>query len=364
MVVDDNNYIGKTKMNDTPLLEILIGTYGRPLQAIEAVKSCLLINDQRIRIVCHSNGPEEKLEFLRNVDPRLKYGNFDENRGPRENWKKLISESTAKYCMLLSDEDRVNSNYFPTLLNWLDNNEKRMSAATCAVFDEVDHKYYYKHKQSEEFYKLRCTIFSEIFLHSYISGYIFNRRMLKFLNLHDLYKETIGNSYPHINMSHELLQHGLIGIFDYPLILKGIDYKVGGDSYGHLTHQVAINIEKNCKYLNPKVYGAYARGRGFYYMHNKIREVRKPIVLFSKIKYDLFLIRLYYNFIQDSNSLTGDAVDYFTEIEKAKRDAIQNGEFYNNLISQNFHKLFKYYQIEKTITLFTKFKGFIKGFLK
>ncbi len=342
-------------MTETPLLEILIGTYGRPLQAIDAVKSSLSINGNRVRVHCHSNGYEEKLEFLRNLDPRLRFGNFDKNQGPIKNWKKLISESNARFCMLLSDEDKINFDYIPKLLNWLEEKEEYMSVACCAIFDETENKYYYRPKQNIELINFQYTLFCRPIQLSYMSGYIFNVRILKLLDLDDLFNESIGNTYPHINTTHALLQYGLQGLFNHPIILKGVDQKVGGHAYEHLKNESQKESEIKNRKLNPHVYGAYARARQFYYMHNQIAKIKYPIFLFGRIMYDLDLVLRFYYCIKISNLDTGQNVDYFVEISRAKVDAQLNYEFRNNFVSQYFHILFKqtiYGKITVLISLF------------
>jgi hypothetical protein len=50
----------------TPILEVLIGTFNRPNRAINAVNSCLAIEDERLIVKCSSNGMEEKLLLMKN----------------------------------------------------------------------------------------------------------------------------------------------------------------------------------------------------------------------------------------------------------------------------------------------------------
>ena len=104
-----------------PTLEILLPTYKRPCRAKEAMESVLSCNDDRLTIRCNSNGYEPDLEKYRNINKRLNYDCFQTNQGPQANVLKLFSNTNAKFCMILSDEDRVNSKHCNDMLDFLEN---------------------------------------------------------------------------------------------------------------------------------------------------------------------------------------------------------------------------------------------------
>ena len=116
-----------------PLLEILIPTFNRSESAEAAIESVIDCNDQRLTVRCNSNGYEPNLEKFRNFDSRVKYDCFEYNKGPHANSKKLFNETNAKFCMLLSDEDRVNNMNYEDLLKYLQNNH--LAGAALDTFD-------------------------------------------------------------------------------------------------------------------------------------------------------------------------------------------------------------------------------------
>ena len=61
------------------------------------------------------------LEKYRNLDPRVNYDSFETNRGFQENLHKLLAETNAKFCMILSDEDRIDVNEYKRILSFLEN---------------------------------------------------------------------------------------------------------------------------------------------------------------------------------------------------------------------------------------------------
>ena len=108
-------------VNQKPVLEILIPTFKRSHSAQEAIESVLACNDMRLTVRCNSNGFEPVLEKYRNLDDRVNYDSFESNRGFQENLHKLLADTDAKFCMILSDEDRIDVNEYQKILSFLEN---------------------------------------------------------------------------------------------------------------------------------------------------------------------------------------------------------------------------------------------------
>ena len=67
----------KIPLSVSPFIEVLIGTYARPLRTIDAIKSVLQLNLDSVIVRCNSNGYEPLLEeFCKNRDNVI-YTYFD-----------------------------------------------------------------------------------------------------------------------------------------------------------------------------------------------------------------------------------------------------------------------------------------------
>lgn len=325
-------------MNDLehPLLEVLIATYNRPNRAINAVESCLKLEDDRILVSCNSNGREEKLLFLENFHPRLRFGYFETNQGPNKNWGKLLRESRAKFSLLLSDEDTIDPDLLLELLIWLETNN-RISVANVGVLNTDKSVYYEPNRFFEELdLKKTLKLFSE--QTGYLSGYIFNNLYLKKIDLDFYIKESPGNVYGHVNLAHKLLAYGNHGLFSKFVVIKGVDDKLGGHAYEHATDEKEVNLSK----LNPDVYGSYARAFQFYYMQNIIRKSFPDLTNWQLLFFDLDLLISFYEASINGNTNCGQNVNVFIEVKRAKSNASNTGVFSRTFTSYIFLYLFKF----------------------
>jgi glycosyltransferase involved in cell wall biosynthesis len=322
--------------NNQPLLEVLIATYNRPERVLNAIQSCLAINDSRLIVSCSSNGKEDKLSHLLNYDNRLKFSYFETNQGPNKNWGKLLKSTTAKFCLLLSDEDTLNIEFILPLLDWLQNHIN-IASANCSILNEKANSYYYEPNQYVEFLDFKSTFLVFPEQTSYLSGYIFNNKYLKKIDL-DLYlNPTQGNVYGHINLAHKLLEYGNHGLFSHPVIIKGRDDKFGGHAYEHISDS---NNQVQAK-LNPSVYGSYARALQFYYMHHILRKSLPDLNRMYLFFYDLDLLIGSYFGVLAGNDACGMNDDVFLEVKKATEVSKNIGEYKRSLSTLMFPYLFK-----------------------
>jgi hypothetical protein len=319
---------------NSPLIEILIATYNRPDRAINAVNSCLKLDDDRIVVSCSSNGKDEKLMFLQNFHPRLRFSYFESNQGPNKNWGKLLRESRARFSLLLSDEDTIDPDLLLELLYWLETNNN-ISVANVGVLD-TDKSVYYEPNSFFEELDLKKTLLLFPEQTSYLSGYIFNNLYLKNINLDYYLIESPGNAYGHINLAHKLLAHGNHGLFSKFVVNKGVDDKFGGHAYEHINDSLSTNNVK----LNPEVYSSFARAMQFYYMHSIIRKSLLNATFWQLFIYDLDLIIAFYFGVKKGNENCGLNDDNKVEVVKALDYAKNNGEYLGTFTSFLFKYLF------------------------
>ena len=253
------------------LLEILIPTFQRPESAAQAIESVLACNDDRISARCNSNGYEPKLEKYRYVDERVVYDCFHHNKGAPANAHRLLTSTEAKFCMLLSDEDRLNALGANGFLDYLQGLDDGVVVVSSSIYD-VEKKNYLP-ARNKRFVGRRVGI-NEYLMFSpiptYMSGLVFRVSELRAIDLDVLLRPSLGNAYAHLDISLTLLKSGLLDFYHPQFVEKGKELKFGGDGYSHIKakEKSSTNFfddhEGNLN-LNPEVYGPKARARQFYY---------------------------------------------------------------------------------------------------
>lgn len=284
-------------------LEILIPTYGRPESAAEAIESCLINSDQRISVRCNSNGFEPSLEKYRNYDTRLNYSSFDFNRGASINFLYLLQHTQARFCMFLSDEDRIKASEVTKFLDFLDNCQDSIKVISCSVYN-LQQKVYYifpNNKISHIDHDLNSSLALNL-IPTYMSGLCFFVSDLMKLNLTNLTNPTMGNAYSHIDIARQLLINGILRFYVSPFVLKGVDIKEGGDGYSHRKN-IQLRTDGNFD-LNPLVYGPKARARQYFYSDKMLVNYRKNtnFISFFMVKMNTFLF--FYHKVLFSDKIT------------------------------------------------------------
>ena len=160
------------------LLEVLIPTFNRPQSAQAAIQTILDAHDPRIAVRCHSNQPEHDLEAFCLQHDCVAYGSFPKNRGPGVNSIGLYMGAKAKFCMLLSDEDRLHSQGIPQFLDYLEALPENCNVITCSVADSNTGKAYYNIPALNR----RLTTlagYTNLSSSTYMSGYTFRTELVQ-----------------------------------------------------------------------------------------------------------------------------------------------------------------------------------------
>jgi len=332
--------------NSNILLEILIPTYNRTFHAINAIQSCISVNDPRLGVFCHSNGKDEILEDFLSDKPIVRYGYFQKNLGAIKNGEILLKNTIGRYCMLLSDEDQIDKTNILNLLNYLEYTNEVISVINCQVYDKENNNIYFTpHPLNKSAITLKEVLLTRPVQISYLSGYIFNNKILQQINLDSFLKESLGNSYAFINIAHKLLEHGKQGLFHETIILMGKRATKGGHSFEHIDDESAVNIK-----LNHDVVGAKARARQFYYMHKTARTIN--ISLFGKfLFYDLEMLRDALRGLRIANFESGHDDNLYEETKKALNEAINEQEYLSDWASIAFFLIVKYDKINFSIPI-------------
>ena len=323
-------------MNNSKTLEVLIPTYNRPERVVQTIKSCLAIKDPRLSVRCNSNGFESSLEKLRNLDKRLVYDCFETNQGILANMLFLLNKSSARYVMLLSDEDKLNENGARKILDFLDELPDVVSVISCSIFDEETDSFYYLTRTSDSYnFNLNEYMMLGMPAPSYISGLIFSTKALREINLERLYRYSVGNAYPHLDLLMCLLEQGSLRFYNNNFVIKGVEHTFGGEGYEHrstLKGVVSDNLD-----LNPLVYGPRPRARQFYYQDNMITKTVNANK-FSKMIAQLYNFISFYKAIKNSGDVTilKEGCDIRQEVFIAKHESIVNNEWSDSIFAKAF----------------------------
>ena len=338
-----------------PVLEILIPTFNRTESVQEAIDSVLACEDDRLTVRCNSNGYNPVLEKYRNLNNRVKYDCFESNKGPHANFTKLFKETNANFCMLLSDEDRVNYKNYENLLNYLDNLDKKINVIACSIFDQKKDLFHWKPslRMSES------NIHSYVALSplsSYMTGLIYRVESLNNINITDLMNPTIGNAYGHLDINLHVLLNGKLGFYHDRFVEKGADVKFGGDGYSHKSPDSSKSISDSENLdLNPLIYGPKARARQFYYRENLLNNLKANIGFISFCLGKLNYIDFFYSGIMRSDKLV--ILPKSTIIKKealaAYLDSKVNKEYSGSIASSFFTLLLRFPKFISSPLFFT-----------
>lgn len=325
-----------------PILEILIPTFKRSHSAQEAIENVLACSDERLTVRCNSNGFEPTLEKYRNLDPRVHYDSFESNRGFQENLYKLLSETDAKYCMILSDEDRIDINEYEKILNFLENLSSSISVVICSI----------SYKEKSGFYWRPNQKFLEIDIHdcvalnpipTYVSGYIFNVDNLSDIDLKSFFKTSIGNVYHFADLSLYLLPQKKLKYYHDRFVEMGPAIKYGGDGHSHKLPNSKTGDIKNLD-LNPSIYGPKSRARQFFYRENLLHKLKNSIGYVSLFIGKLNYVEFFYNSIMDSKNKVVFSKNMILKDEALAGyyDSKENKEYSGSLFARFFKMLLRY----------------------
>ena len=309
-------------------LEILIPTYGRPESAAQAIESCFINLDNRVSVRCNSNGFEPSLERFRNYHSRLIYTSFNSNKGSHANFLYLLQHTKAKFCMLLSDEDRIDSNGLKEILDYLDSCPDFVSVVSCSVYDMQESRYSFMHdiRLTLVDHDLNSLLALKL-IPTYMSGLIFSVNSLCAIDLVSLLHPSTGNAYGHLDISKHLLVHGRLRLYSSKFVLKGIDVYEGGDGYSH--RKSALSKQGENFDLNPLIYGPKARARQFYYSDNILCSLRPymDFISYKMAKFQNFSFFYYMTIMSDVITIIDSKTTIKNEVIIALREAQNLNEY-------------------------------------
>ena len=325
-----------------PVLEILIPTFNRSHSAQEAIENVLACNDERLTVRCNSNGFEPGLEKYRNLDPRVNYDSFESNRGFQENLHKLLAETNAKFCMILSDEDRIDVNEYKKILSFLENLSSSIAVVICSI----------SYKEKSGFYWRPNQRFSEIDIHdcvalnpipTYVSGYIFRGDSLRDIDLKSFFNSSIGNVYHFSDVSLYLLPQSKLKFYHDRFVEMGPAIKYGGDGHSHKLPDSETNDIKNLD-LNPSIYGPKPRVRQFFYRENLLHKLKDSIGYISLFIGKLNYVEFFYKSIMDSENkvVFNQNMILKDEALAGYYDSKENKEYSGSLTARFFEMLLRY----------------------
>ena len=186
---------------------ICIPTYNRGQIVYDTVSNILKSDRQDIEVVvsnnCSTDNTEELLLSIK--DSRFKYFKNEYNNGA-DNMISVLTYATGEYLMLLSDEDDVVFQNLDTYIQQL----KQFKPAVMFGTSAVD-RYRYAYKGSmhiKDCYEaLKVLGFGE----TYLSGYIYNRKIMKKV-LGDIYgaeiNRKLGYGYNFLDLARRMVQYG------------------------------------------------------------------------------------------------------------------------------------------------------------
>lgn len=213
-------------------LSICIPSYNRGRLAYELVQSLLPLKvkyGDRLEIIVSNNGSTKGIEEYEAIsalwDKGIVYHAFSENRFYVGNYNHIIKMSTGDFCLLISDEDRIDEGnleyYFELLEKCKDTGIIR--AATSGFYKNMSPGYFKAGAEAVEKYFL---------MGNYISGIIYNRHILTNEIIDSLWskygdKNIEGSSayfyYPHMFVDGLLLSKQDFVVDEHVLVIEGSD---------------------------------------------------------------------------------------------------------------------------------------------
>lgn len=223
------------KQNKKILLSIAILTWNRGHRALASVQHFLDSRkyEEIELVVCDNNSADEDgkyKEISLIKDPRLKYYKNDINVGFGGNIIKAIERSRGKFVYILSDEDYVNVEALPTLLDIL-----RMSPDTAILKGSMQPKDYtvaggnsFKFDRNYEFNQGYEALLYAGFNYNYLSGAIYNRDLVMQNKLFEKYISKVAEYiiYPHLYIDALLCVTGKYKCLSDVICLEGAEESI------------------------------------------------------------------------------------------------------------------------------------------
>jgi hypothetical protein len=246
--------------------------------------------------------------------------------------------------MILSDEDRINTNEYYKILDYLENLSSNIKVVSCSIYNSSEFGLKYTPNQN----------LSEIDIHdfvalsptpTYISGYIYCVDSLKTIDLKSAFNSSIGNVYHFIDASLLMFLQGNLKFYHNRFVEKGPDIESGGEGYAHRSKDSALeNHKTQNEDLNPDIYGPKARARQFFYRENFLHKLKDNIGYISLFIGKLNYVEFFYKNIMNSKNVV-----IFTENMILKDEALagyydaKENKEYSGSITACFFKMLLHY---------------------
>lgn len=207
------------------LISVCIPSYNRGNRAYDnIIHNLKSYYDEEIEFVVSNNGTKNNTCDYYNMiseleDSRVNYFNFEENQGVAINICKVCEMAKGKYILLLSDEDLINFTNFHKVINILNNMKETLAILKTAGDIQAT-------ILTERLAKAgRDAILTYMLSSNYLSGIIFNNKLLKEYNITQHIRNNIDISvyfyYPHVIMELLLCQYGDVKGENIVLINEG-----------------------------------------------------------------------------------------------------------------------------------------------
>lgn len=218
------NSEGNTGKRNNVILSIAIPTYNRGKRALDSVLWHLdTCYDEEIEIVVSNNGTKNETksyydEIAQISDSRLNYHEFDENQGFALNCCKVCEMASGQYVLFMSDEDLIDLDNLPQILNVLGSDDN-IAVVRTSTLSQGKAPHLGRFRAGKE------ALISFMLTSNYISGNIFNTRLIQQSRSLDFVRSNLENEvcffYPHMVWELFLSQYSdMIGL-DTILIREG-----------------------------------------------------------------------------------------------------------------------------------------------
>jgi len=238
--------------NANLFIEIIIPTYRREKTLLDNFKRIKPHLSERFGVAYCSNEESKTLYKALSNEEHCRYFSNPKNMGAAHSIKRLFCTSLAEYCLILSDEDYIEGSSVQHLFLELEATKPSLCLLKVAGLEKNQDLY-----ELAPPYFVGKLLYSYVLEPSYISGIILKRSANSANLLSSVFQEVPQNAYPHVLLKNIFLCKNQLSISQIPLVHKGVDAGVGGDSHAHLQSPSRGTV--GLQALNPGTYGMAAR---------------------------------------------------------------------------------------------------------
>ncbi|MEC0370784.1 glycosyltransferase family 2 protein [Paenibacillus chibensis] len=214
----------ENRKGDRPLLSICIPSYNRGNRAYNNITRLLKsYYDEEIEIIISNNGTQNETKIFYDQiqkidDARVQYWAFEENMGYALNLCKVCEMARGEFILLISDEDILDLNVLPEIMNILSTSKDTLSIMRTSTTSQYNLSNGTAPPGKE-------ALLNFMLSSNYMSGIIYNNSLLKKYKGIEYVKENLNNSvcfwYPHMFWELLLCQYGSIQSTNLVLINEG-----------------------------------------------------------------------------------------------------------------------------------------------